>query len=298
MKTTVVGLGLIGGSLALDLRARGFASRIIGVDANAEHSATAMKLGLVDAVEGLEGAIGQSDLVILAVPVDFICGLLPQVLDLLPPHATVTDMGSTKGLICAAVAGHRNRAQFVPSHPMAGTENSGPTAAFSGLFDGKAAVICDSHESGAAHLKLIEQMFDALKMRRIYMTSREHDLHTAYVSHLSHISSFVLANTVLALEKNVNTIFDLAGGGFESTVRLAKSSPDMWAPIFEQNRGHVVAALASYIGHLQIFHQALVDQNVTATRQLMEDANGIRRVLVSMGARHALQHESKKERDS
>jgi prephenate dehydrogenase len=285
MRLTIVGLGLIGGSLALDLRERGWASEVIGVDTRTDHATKAIELSLVNRIETLEQAVPQSDLVILAVPVNVICELLPRVLSLLPEHGTVTDMGSTKELICRTVADHRKRPQYVPSHPMAGTENSGPTAALRGLFDGKAAVICDAALSGKEHLARIAKMFDILKMRQIHMTSREHDLHTAYVSHLSHISSFVLANTVLAQEKNVNTIFDLAGGGFESTVRLAKSSPDMWAPIFEQNGDNVVAALESYIEHLQTFRDAMLGKNASETRKLMEDANGIRRVLAKMGAR-------------
>jgi prephenate dehydrogenase len=162
---------------------------------------------------------------------------------------------------------------------MAGTENSGPQSAFKELFAKKTVVICDPEQSHRDHLRRVKAMYDALKMRVIFMSSIEHDLHAAYVSHLSHISSFVLANTVLSQEKSVSAIFDLAGGGFESTVRLAKSSAEMWVPIFENNRENILSALESYIEHLQLFRQILVDQKWNQARQMIESANGIRRVL-------------------
>ena len=285
MRLAVVGLGLIGGSLALDLKERGWAREVIGVDAHEPHCEQALRLKLVDRVSSLQEAVPAADLVILAIPVGAIQRLLPEVLTLAGPQTTVTDMGSTKVGICRAVISHPRRAQYVASHPMAGTENSGPTAALSGLFDGKTAVICDASASGSHHLERVRKMFETLGMRQITLSPEEHDLHAAFVSHLSHISSFVLANTVLAEEKNANTIFDLAGGGFESTVRLAKSSPDMWGPIFEENHANVVAALESYIAHLQEFHGALKSRDFKQTRRLMEDANSIRRVLADMRSR-------------
>jgi prephenate dehydrogenase len=285
MKLSVIGLGLIGGSLALDLRERGFATEVTGVDANASHCAQARKLGLVDHIAPLEEAVPLSDFVILAIPVGAIQKLLPLVLTLAGPSTTVTDMGSTKAGICQAVASHPKRLQYVASHPMAGTENSGPQAALHKLFDGKTAVICDAAASGKFHLERVQKMYQVLGMRQTALSPAEHDLHAAYVSHLSHISSFVLANTVLAEEKNANTIFDLAGGGFESTVRLAKSSPEMWGPIFEENHSNVCAALESYISHLQGFHGALKSKNFSETRHLMEKANSIRRVLADIRSR-------------
>lgn len=287
MKLTVVGLGLIGGSLALDLKARGFVTEVTGVDANAGHCEQARKLGLVDRVAALEEAVPGSDLVILAIPVGAIQKVLPIVLTLAGPATTVTDMGSTKAGICQAVAQHPKRAQYVASHPMAGTENSGPQAALKNLFDGKTAVICEPSASGKTHLERVQSMYRTLGMRQTTLSPTEHDLHAAFVSHLSHISSFVLANTVLDEEKNANTIFDLAGGGFESTVRLAKSSPEMWGPIFEENHGNVVSALESYIAHLQQFHGALKRKDFQETRRLMEDANSIRRVLADIRSRSA-----------
>ena len=279
MKMTVVGLGLIGGSLALDLKASGFVSEVTGVDSRPEHGKQALELGFVSAVKPLPEAVAHADLVVLAIPVHAIAKILPEVMDLIGAKTTVTDMGSTKELICKSVAGHAKRAQFVASHPMAGTEFSGPQAAVRGLFEKRAAVICDRDQSGKEHLGRIEEMYQVLKMRTIFMTSVEHDLHAAYVSHLSHISSFVLANAVLDKERDTNAIFDLASGGFESTVRLAKSSADMWTPIFEQNRGNVVQALDAYIEHLQKFKKSIVDGRFDETRGLMENANKIRRVL-------------------
>ena len=285
MRVTVIGLGLIGGSIALDLKSRGFAHEVVGVEASFSHAEKALELGLVDSVEPLETATGISDLVILAVPVGSILNLLPEVLRYAKPMTTVTDMGSTKQRICEAVASHPKRAQYVASHPIAGTENSGPLAALPGLFDGKTAVLCERAKSGFPHLRRIEEMFGVLQMRMISMSAEEHDLHTAYISHLSHISSFVLASTVLAQEKNTRTIFDLAGGGFESTVRLAKSSPEMWAPIFEQNRSNVTSALEAYILHLQEFHRTLIECEIESTRKLMEDAVRIRPILETIGTR-------------
>ncbi len=283
MKVTIVGLGLIGGSLALDLRHRGFAGEVIGVEQNEKHRNQARDRGLVDDFKSLEQALKNTDLVVLSIPVDGILKLLPSLLDQMNDSTTVTDMGSTKAQICEAVKKHPKRKQYVSSHPMAGTEHSGPLAAIRGLFDHRTAVICDADLSGAIHLRRIDEMYEVLKMRRVHMNSSEHDMHAAFVSHLSHVSSFVLANTVLEKQKNVGTIFDLAGGGFESTVRLAKSSPDMWTPIFEQNSQSITEALKAYIENLQVFHQSLVEKHFDQTKELMKDANKIRQVLKNLG---------------
>jgi prephenate dehydrogenase len=286
MRVAIVGIGLIGGSAARDLRETGFARELVGVEADPAHAREAVARGLVDGIEELDAAAARADLVLLAVPVSAIERLLPRVLDHAGPGATVIDMGSTKERICRAVDAHPRRAQFVPAHPMAGTEHSGPAAAVSGLFTGKAAVICDGRRSGPEHLARAQALFrDALGMRLVAMGSAEHDLHAAYVSHLSHISSFVLANTVLELERDVATIFDLASGGFESTVRLAKSSPGMWGPIFEHNRDHVLAALDSYIRQLDEFRRVLAARDFAGAARLMGEANQIRRVLADLSTR-------------
>lgn len=283
MKVSIVGLGLIGGSLALDLRKSGFAHQILGVELNPAHQEQAKNRGLVDEITDITKALQQADLLVLTVPVDIILKMLPGLLDQVGPQTTITDMGSTKAAICASVKNHPKREQYVATHPMAGTEHSGPLAAVRDLFANRTAVICDAECSTAVHLRKIDEMYDALKMRKTYMNASAHDLHAAYVSHLSHISSFVLANTVLDKERDVKAIFDLAGGGFESTVRLAKSSPEMWLPIFQQNSEHIIAALQAYIDHLQVFHQSLVEKRPVDTRNQMKQANEIRRVLQNIG---------------
>ena len=220
MTITIIGLGLIGGSMALDLKARGFANKVIGVDNSPTHAAQALELGIVDEILPLPEAVRQADLVVLAVPVNAIISLVSTVLDNIDEHTVVTDMGSTKHDIVKAVAQHPYRDRFVPAHPMAGTEFSGPQAAIYGLFDEKVAIVCNREQSHTDAVKLVEKVFAILKMPLIYMDAREHDMHAAYVSHISHISSFVLAMTVLEKEKSVSTIFNLASGGFTSTVRL------------------------------------------------------------------------------
>jgi prephenate dehydrogenase len=285
MKVTLVGLGLIGGSVALDLREKKFSSQIIGVETNKLHGEQALTIGLVDKLEPLESAVKNSDLVIISTPVDAICEVLPQVMNSAGDQTTVTDMGSTKEMIAQSVKGHAKQKQFIPSHPMAGTENSGPRAALRHLFRGKTAVICDKEKCDPKHLKKVEALYDALEMRCVYMDSTEHDRHVAFVSHLSHISSFILANTVLDIEKNTATIFDLASGGFESTVRLAKSSPEMWLPIFEQNQKNILQALEAYIQHLETFRRSLLEKKSSDTRQILTRANEIRRVLDSMNTK-------------
>jgi prephenate dehydrogenase len=279
MKLAVVGLGLIGGSMALDLKDKGFVTKVIGVDQNQKHTQEALQLGIADEIKTLEEACIDCDLIILSTPVNSLSLILPKVLDLISSHATVIDVGSTKSKIGHAVLTHPKRHQFVSTHPMAGTEFSGPKAAHLGLFKNKATVICDAKFSGDEHLQKVINMYHNLEMRVLSMNSDQHDLHAAYVSHLSHISSFVLANTVLDKEKNVNAIFDLASAGFESTVRLAKSSPDMWAPIFEQNHEHIVEALGAYIDHLKIFQERLLAKDYDGTKVLMTQSNEIKRVL-------------------
>lgn len=279
MKVIIVGLGLIGGSISIDLRSAGFATEIIGVDNNPEHVAQAKSRGLCDEILPLKQALKNADLVILAIPVDAVMKLLPQVLNQVGPKTTVTDMGSTKAALVKAIVKHKNRKQYVASHPMAGTEFSGPLAAVKGLFQNRTTVICDAEASNARDLRKIDGMYDALGMRKVYMSSAEHDLHAAYISHLSHISSFALANTVLDKERDVGTIFNLAGGGFESTVRLAKSSPEMWNPIFAQNREHILNALDLYMEHLSVFRDSLKKNKPEKTFKLMFNANSIKRVL-------------------
>jgi len=279
MNVTIIGLGLIGGSIAIDLRKAGVATTLTGVDRITENSETAITLGLVDKVESLEQALPTADLVVLAIPVNALAQLLPSVLDSVSPQAVVIDAGSTKGLICRAVTGHSRRSQFVAAHPIAGTENSGPTAALTGLFRNKTNIICERDRSSEAALVTATRVFEALGLNTIYMEPEEHDKHVAYVSHLSHVSSFLLGQTVLDIEKDEKNIFALAGSGFASTVRLAKSSPAMWAPIFEQNLEYLSQALQEYIMHLQRFHYLLLKHDTQELHRIMSNANEIRRVL-------------------
>jgi len=279
MKTTIIGLGLIGGSIAIDLRKSGVASELVGIDLNPEHAAKALELGLVDKVESEDKAISSSDLIILAIPVSALSQLIPSILDSIKKNTVVIDTGSTKASICRAVPHHAQRAQFVAAHQIAGTENSGPEAAFSGLFRDKTNIICEKEKSSDHALAVAEKVFKALGMNTIFMEPEEHDKHVAYVSHLSHVSSFLLGQTVLDIERDEKNIFALAGSGFSSTVRLAKSSPDMWAPIFEQNAEYLSQALLEYIMHLQKFQYHLMKRDVNELHRIMKDANHIREVL-------------------
>lgn len=279
MKTTIIGLGLIGGSMATDLRKAGIASELIGIDHSAANATKAVELGLVDKTVSEDQALRHADLVIVAIPVNAMCQILPSILDEVHNKAVVIDAGSTKNLICRAVANHPRRSQFVAAHPIAGTENSGPAAALPGLFRNKTNIICEKDKSSDHALAVAEKVFHALGMNTIYMEPDEHDKHVAYVSHLSHVSSFLLGQTVLDIEKDEKNIFALAGSGFASTVRLAKSSPEMWAPIFEQNLEYLSQALQEYIMHLQKFHYHLLKRDTTELHRMMSKANEIRRVL-------------------
>lgn len=292
MKTTVIGLGLIGGSIAIDLRKAGIATDLVGVDRHAEHGEKAVALGLVDRIDLIDSAVQQADLIIVAIPVNAMCQILPSILDQVKDSGVVIDAGSTKNLICKAVASHPKRSQFVAAHPIAGTENSGPTAAFSGLFRGKTNIICESERSSTQALGIAMKVFEALEMNTIFMESDEHDKHVAYVSHLSHVSSFLLGQTVLDIEKDEKNIFALAGSGFASTVRLAKSSPEMWAPIFEQNLDYLSQALQEYIMHLQRFHYHLLKRDTTELHRIMSKANEIRRVLEGIELKTKNQHQA------
>lgn len=279
MKTAVIGLGLIGGSIALGLRRAGLSSQIVGVDVNLANGAKAVELGLVDKIVTEDVALSTSDLIILSIPVNALNALLPSVLDAVKKDAVVIDAGSTKAAICKSVTHHSKRSQFVAAHPIAGTENSGPEAAFDGLFKGKTNIICEAGKTSVVALATAMKVFDSLEMKTVFMEAEEHDRHVAYVSHLSHVSSFLLGQTVLDIEKDEKNIFDLAGSGFASTVRLAKSSPDMWTPIFEQNVEYLSQALLEYIMHLQRFHYHLMKRDTKELHRIMSKANEIRRVL-------------------
>jgi prephenate dehydrogenase len=279
MKLTIIGTGLIGGSIALKLREKHFVDFVYGVDQNEQHLVEAKELGIIDEGSSLENAIQNSDLIILAIPVDAARKLLPSVLDLVNENQTVMDVGSTKGGIVKAVESHHNRNRFVAFHPMWGTENSGPKSAISDSFSGKAGVICDQEDSAADALKIVEQVAENLEMNLLYMDAESHDIHTAYITHISHITSYAMANTVLEKEKEEDTIFQLASSGFSSTVRLAKSHPEMWVPIFKQNKENVLDVLNEHITQLRKFKSALEKDNDEYLEELIRNANKIRGIL-------------------
>lgn len=280
MNITVIGLGLLGGSTALALKERLPACRLVGVDTSDQHAAQALTLGIVDKILPLRAAVRQAEVVILAVPVNTILNLLPDVMSQIDTRAVVVDLGSTKEQICQVADTHPRRNRFVAAHPIAGTERSGPIAAFSDLLPGKQMIICDKEQSDIDALEQVEHLFrNKLRMKISYMESAAHDRHIAYVSHLSHVSSFALSNAVLAREKDEQSIFEMAGSGFSSTVRLAKSNPAMWAPIFMQNAQNVHQSLSAYIDQLQQFKTWLEEQNEAGMYEWMENANAIKTIL-------------------
>jgi prephenate dehydrogenase len=276
---TIVGIGLIGGSFGLSLRNNRIASHIIGVDSNVDHQQRALELKLIDEVLPLEEAIAKSKLIVLAIPVDATVTILPQILDKVNDKQVVIDMGSTKEKVLNTIAKHPKSKRFIATHPMWGTEYSGPEAATNEAFVDKAVVICNHHNCDKDALALVEEIYKQIGMHLIYMEAGSHDLHTAYISHISHITSFALANTVLEKEKEEDAIFELASGGFESTVRLAKSNPAMWVPIFKQNRENVLDVLNEHITQLKKFKSCLEKENYEYLQELIEHANGIKRII-------------------
>lgn len=277
-KIAIIGTGLIGGSLALQLHEKKIAARLTGVDADAAHAQKALDLELVDETATLEEAIAVSDVIILAIPVNSVVQLLPSILDKIGQQI-VLDLGSTKSQLIAAVSRHPKRGRYVATHPMWGTEHSGPGAAVRGAFENKAVILCNAEESDADALEWVKYMYKKIGMHLLEMDAVAHDLHAAYVSHISHITSFALANTVLEKEKEENAIFELASAGFASTVRLAKSNPAMWVPIFLQNRENVLDVLKEHIAQLERFRESIEKADENYLLQLIGNANKIGRIL-------------------
>jgi prephenate dehydrogenase len=276
---TIVGVGLISGSFSLGLKDRGLVKNVIGVSRTPASLERALELGLIDEALPLEEAVRKSDLIYVAIPVDVTVPMVKRVLDLIGEGQIVADAGSTKQALCESLADHPMRRRFVATHPMWGTEYSGPEAAVRNAFAGRACVICGKEDSDADAVEKIEHIYKLLGMHMVYMDAEAHDMHAAYISHISHITSFALANTVLEKEKEEGAIFDLAGGGFESTVRLAKSNPSMWLPIFMQNRDHVLDVLNEHITQLRKFKSCLEKENYEYLQELMEHANKIKKIL-------------------
>jgi prephenate dehydrogenase len=278
MKLYVIGIGLIGGSMALDLKKIYPNIEVIGVDTNEAHLEEALARGIIDKKGSLKD-IDQADRVILSIPVKDSLALLPTLLDQLNENALLWDVGSTKAALCKAVEEHPKRDQYLAAHPIAGTEFSGPKAAHVGLFEGKPQILCETHKTRPDLLSWAKTSFRQMGMYLRFMEANDHDKHMAYVSHLSHISSFMLGKTVLEQEEDEQNIFDLAGSGFESTVRLAKSSPDMWAPIFEQNKTNVLSILSSYIENLENFKRKLENDDIADLHQQMKHTNQLTTIL-------------------
>lgn len=278
MKVFIIGTGLIGGSMALDIKSIYDDAIIFGIDANEKHLEEALNLGIIDQ-KATENDLINADLVIVAVPVDVALVILPEVLNKIGEQSLVFDVGSTKNPICEAIENHPKRRNFMACHPIAGTEFSGPKAAIKGLYEGKTNIICEVEKTTFKLQEKAMDLFKKLGMRIRYMDPKSHDKHIAYVSHLSHISSFMLGKTVIEKEKDEQDIFDMAGSGFESTVRLAKSSPAMWTPIFKQNKKQVIKSLEEYIQNLSNFKKLLKDDNYEEVYNEMQNTNRIKEIL-------------------
>lgn len=278
MKVYIIGVGLIGGSMALDIKSNYNNVTVFGIDSNENYLDEALNLNIIDKKASMADLV-DADFVILAVPVDIALVLLPSVLETISDASLVFDVGSTKFPICEAISNHSKRRNFMATHPIAGTEFSGPSAAVLGLFQGKTNIICEVEKTTFKLQQSALELFDKLGMRIRYMDAKSHDKHIAYVSHLSHISAFMLGKTVIEKEKDERDIFDMAGSGFESTVRLAKSSPAMWTPIFKQNKKHVVKTLGEYISNLSKFKELLESDNYEAVYDEMQSVNKIKEIL-------------------
>lgn len=278
MNIYIIGTGLIGGSMALDIKSIYDDAVVFGIDANEKHLDEAIKLGIIDK-KATENDLINADLVIVAVPVDVALVILPEILNKIGEHTLVFDVGSTKNPICEAFENHPKRRNFMACHPIAGTEFSGPKAAVKGLYEGKTNIICEVERTTFKLQEKAMDLFKKLGMRIRYMDPKSHDKHIAYVSHLSHISSFMLGKTVIEKEKSEQDIFDMAGSGFESTVRLAKSSPAMWTPIFKQNKKQVLKSLEEYIQNLSNFKDLLESDNYEEVYNEMQNTNRIKEIL-------------------
>lgn len=279
MKILIAGLGLIGGSFALALRDRGIADEILGVEKSDENAAEALRLGLADRIVTLEEGVPQADLVVLATPVDTIPLMAVKALNHVTDRQVVMDMGSIKAELCEVISMHARRGRFVAAHPMWGTEYSEPRAAQHGAFTGRNAVLCEAERSDADALATVERIFRTLDVPVVYMGAEEHDLHAAYVSHISHVTSFALALTVLEKEREERHIFDLAGGGFESTVRLAKSAAATWVPILLRNKYNVLDVLREHIHQLQIMRRMIERDDAEGLTSAFGKANSIQRII-------------------
>ena len=278
MNVFIIGIGLIGGSMAKDIKRLILDAKIYGIDTNAAHLDEALALDLIDNKSSYED-LHLADLVIVSIPVDVMLNELPLILAAVNDDGAVFDAGSTKSALCKSLGSHPRRRNFLACHPIAGTEFSGPSAAIEGLYEGKTNIICEIEKTAFKLQEKALDLFQKMGMRIRYMNPEAHDKHIAYVSHLSHISSFMLGKTVIEKERNERDIFDMAGSGFESTVRLAKSSPAMWTPIFKQNKENVIETLEEYIQNLKDFKEMLLNDDYKGIYSEMNNTNKIKEIL-------------------
>jgi len=278
MNIAVIGLGLMGGSFALDIKSVYSNSKIFGIDNSDSNLKEALALDLIDQIITYDDLINM-DIVLVSIPVNYSLIVIPKVLEKINENTLVFDVGSTKEAICQILENHPKRANFLAAHPMAGTEFSGPKAAHKGLYIGKTNILCEFKKTDHKLREFALEIFDNLNMKIIYMDPKPHDVHVAYVSHLSHISSFMLGKTVIEKEKNEKNIFDLAGSGFESTVRLAKSLPETWTPIFLQNKNNLVLAIDEYISNLNALKKIIKNNDSNKLSSILNNTNRIKEIL-------------------
>ncbi len=283
-KIGIIGLGLIGGSYGLALKETGH-YRIYGWDNRQEHLQTALDREIIDQVLKPEN-LSHLDGMILSVPVDKLPSLATEYLDKTPDNTWIFDTGSIKNNIAVALGNHPARERFILSHPIAGTEYSGPSAAKKDLFNGKINIITDPEQSRPEFLEEVKKLHENLGMQNFFMSSAEHDKHIAYVSHLSHVSAFMLGKTVLEVEKDEKNIFLMAGSGFASTVRLAKSSPHTWTPVFGENRREILKVLKAYRDNLNDFIRLLETGNREEIFHILQDINRIGTVIDRINRNH------------
>ena len=274
MVVAIVGLGLMGGSLALDLKKYNLATKIIGYDRNQKHRKEALELGLVDEVVEFD-AIKSADIIFLAIPVEGIIEALQNLKDV-AKTTTIIDLGSTKAKIVATCPS-QIRTNFVAAHPMTGTEYSGPLAALEGLYYDKIVVLCNIEENDRLHKERAENIFVAIGMQIVYMDAKEHDLHAAYISHLPHAISYALANSVLKQE-DPKSILILAAGGFRDMSRLAKSSPKMWSDIFKQNKKNLLISLEVFKKELRYAKELIEKERWEELQEWMEHATTLHKI--------------------
>ncbi len=281
MNIAIIGVGLMGGSFALALKDNGIAKRIVGVDRSESNCNKALELGIVDEIDTIENLYKRDDieLIVLTIPVNSVPEILIKLLNNVKDNQIVMDMGSTKEQMCELVKCHTSRHRFVATHPMWGTENSGPAAAVKGAFKGRVVVMCEAERSDKAAVMVVENIYRKIGMKIEYMDAEQHDIHTAYVSHISHVTSYALALTVLEKEREESKIFDLSGGGFESTVRLAKSPCTMWTPIFLKNKYNVLDVLREHIHQLQIIRKMIENDDEEGLNEAITRANKVSQIL-------------------